>query len=303
MRIITAILCSITLLSCDKDVTEFVSIYFQAEADLVGTPLGSDGSAYVNAPGVAAITPDSVDYISIYYIELVPDANTQYKDGVTIWRSPETFETNVAAIDFDSLIRITPNEDIFISNLKRVLPGTYSHIRVGVACISYNITVNVEDFDVIGDKENVPATILSFLGYRTYLREVELASFTESIFDDRVLGFYMMATRFEDQPMANFLRMVQVNSNAMNVVNELAATAPIPTTQAIITGTFDTPLIIEEDESRDLVVRISPILKDVVRFEDLNSNGIWDVNAQFQALSEPLNDMGLGGVKASFEFK
>lgn len=303
MRTISALLCLITLLSCNKDVTEFVSIYFQAEADVDDTPLDQDGSAYVNAPGIAAITPDSVDYISISYIELVPDANTQYKDGVIIWRSPETFETNVAAIDFDSLIRITPNEDIYVSNLKRVLPGTYSHVRVGVACISYNITVNVEDFDVIGDRENVPAAILSFLGYRTYIRDVELADFNESIFDDRVLGFYMMATRFEEQPLANFLRMDQISSSNMNMVNELAATAPIPSTQAIITGAFDIPLIIEEDETRDLVVKLSPILKDVVRFEDLNGNGAWDINAQFQALSEPINDLGLGGVNATFEFK
>ena len=291
-----------TIISCNKDVTVFVSLYYNAIDNSEGIRKDNQGNEDVVPDGNIGLTPDSINFVGIHYLEFVQDSITPYKSGVPFYKSPETFEGNEAAIDFDSLIFSGNGENIFVSNLKRIPPGTYKYLRVAVACLDYNVVANIQDIPGVGDVENIPVNFTSFLGYRTYIRSITTNSISTDIFANRALGYFIFETLYEDENK-NFIYMNQVNSNAMNVVNELSESAPIPVSTAIITCTFDTPLEIIEDEDRDLYLYLNLTTNGILEFEDSNGNGQWDINAQMPVLTESVVDHGLRGISASYEFK
>ena len=302
LQSMAVILAALSMFSCNKDVKEFVSQYFISEADPSGARLDWDGNSSEVAAGNIGITPDSVLNIGIHYLELVQDANTAYKSGVIIYRSPETFQGGEIAIDFDSLLFLAPGTEIFNANLRKIPPGTYSYIRASVTCISYGITVDLDDVPGAGAVNNVPATMYSFLGYRTYIGSIQADTNDQEINANRALGFWLLETR---QPEADWNKVIQtqLNSNLVTVVNELSDSAPIPNSTAIITGVFDEPLVITGEESDDLYLTLTFSVNKVIEVADANSDGTWDLNYQFNVLSEELMDHGLRSLRATFEYR
>ena len=300
---LTVVLLSVaTLFSCNKDVKEFVSQYFQSEADPDGIRLDRDGNASTIASGDIGITPDSISNIGIHYMELVPDAGTAYKNGIIIYRSAETFEGGEIAIDFDSLLFVAPGTAIFNANLRKIPPGTYSYIRASVACISYDMQIDLDDIPGVDEANDVPSTFYSFLGYRTYIRIIQGDSLTQEVNANRALGFWLLETKHPGSAW-NKIFQSQVNSNQVTVVNELSGTAPIPNTTGVITGRFEEPLVITGEEPDDLYITLTFSVNDVLEVEDSNGDGNLDINYQFDVLSEVLKDHGLRSLRATFEYR
>ena len=63
----------------------------------------------------------------------------------------------------------------------------------------------------------------------------------------------------------------------------------MPPGQSVITGAFDEPLVVSEEE-RDLRITFTLSVNRIFEFNDENSNGAWDLHADNIYESEPIID-------------
>ena len=66
----------------------------------------------------------------------------------------------------------------------------------------------------------------------------------------------------------------------------------------MVTGNFETPLVITGNETDDLVLDMSLSINKSFEWIDTNDNGLWDVDE-----SESVVDMGLRGLVPSYEWE
>lgn len=289
--------------SCDKDVKEFVTLFVEASDSPGLSRLDNSGNPVSPAPGNEAISPLNVNKIAINYIELVPNDTTGYKEGVIIYKSPETYGGGELAIHFDSLLMANPGDDFFNVNLKKIPPGVYSYVRISIAYMSYDIPLNIAAVPGLGDIEDTKATFACLLGFRTYVNTITPLLISKDIQANKERGYWLLETQFESpNDTLNTIYSWQLESENITTVNVLAGTAPIPGTQGVITGIFPTPLEVLEEDTRDIRIHLGLSTNGLFEWDDINGNGFWDFNAGDIYLSEPLIDFGIRGVEPSFEF-
>lgn len=289
--------------SCNKDVRTFNDIHFSFAFDAEQERLDNLGNPSTIPAGHATQTPD-FELLSVHYIEISADEFTAFKDGSVLYLAKETDEGGDGAIDFDSSIVSTANTDFLQINLQRLQPGTYKYIRVSVAYQQYSINYDINNVPFLGDLVDQTGTVASFIGYRTYIRDLTIDQLTTSIFANKTQGFWGFETQFTaDLAVYNAIYTGQSPAGSTTVVNPIDATSPVPAGSCVITGAFAEPLVITGDETAELFINLSFSVKESFEWVDENMNGKWDIDAAIPLNTEQVTDMGLRGLIPTWEWK
>jgi hypothetical protein len=305
---LTTVFLLICVASCDKDVKEFTYLQFALQFDETQERLNNLGEPSTLPPGNAAITP-VMHSMSVHYIELVPDAYTLYKEGQIIYKAPETMDGGQLSIDFDSSLITDENTSFYKVNINKIAPGTYQYVRASLAYQNYDVQFNILNIPTVGDLLNQTGTVASFVGYRTYIRQLSVNQLSTDIYADKDQGFWAFETLLSEPYNAyNAIYTGQAPAGATTVVNPLHDTAPIPPGSCVVTGKFAEPLVITGDESddaiqEDLVITLSFSTNQSFEWVDLNANSAWDIDAADASLTEQIVDMGVRGLIPIWEWK
>ena len=300
---LSACLVIVGLVSCNKDVRTFNDIHFSFEIDSLQPRLDNFGNPSTIEAGHATQTP-VFDLLSVHYIEISQDEFTPFKEGSVLYLAPETDAGGDGAIDFDSSIVAAPGAEFLKVNLERLVPGTYKYVRVSVAYQQYKVNYDVNNVPVVGALPNQTGAIASFIGYRTYIRDLQIENLSTPIFANKLQGFWGFETLFTgDLAGYNAIYSGQSAAGATTVVNPIDATSPVPAGSCVITGAFAEPLVIEGDEEGSLYISLSFSNNQSFEWIDTNDNGKWDVDAAAPENTEAVTDMGLRGLIPSWEWK
>lgn len=295
--------CVTLFISCNKDVKTFNEMNFSFQFDPTQIRLDNFGAPSEIPPGNAAQTP-IMNLLSVHYIELSQNENTLFNEGEVLYYAPETEIGGETAIDFDASDIVGEGEQFLILDLERIKPGTYNYIRASVAYQNYDIVYNVLNIPGYGDLYDQTGTVASFIGFRTYIRDLTVSDLTIPIYANKLQGFWGFETHFTGPLSAyNAIYTGQSPEGATTVVNPIAATSPVPAGSCVITGKFDVPLVITGDETTDLYIYMSFSINESFEWIDTNANGKWDVDATNSDLTEVIVDMGLRGMAPTWEWK
>jgi hypothetical protein len=210
---------------------------------------------------------------------MIPTALTALGGGEIVYQGPETNAGGDMAIDFDQAKVVGENEVFLSIPLDEVAAGTYEFVRVSVSYQNYNINYNALGFSLTG-------TLASFVGYNTYISELQVDQQSVTVNDDKLQGYWA----FES---AGTMTTGQAPAGATTVPNPIFASSPIPQGSCLVTGEFETPLTINGNETEDIEVILSVSTNQSFEWTDPDGNGQYD----------PLDgdvpvDMGLRGLKA-----
>lgn len=295
--------CWMSICSCDKDVTTFNRAYFTVTFSPDQQRLNNFGEPVSLAAGNAAQSP-AMQFMSVHYIELMPDSLVPYKDGITLFSAPETNLGGEQAIHFDESILAENGVSFANVQLSRIPPGTYHYIRASVAYQQYAIAFDVQEVPVLGTLTGQQGIIASFVGYNTYISTLTIDQKSIDINANKSQGFWGFETQLTGAAAPyNSIYTGQSPEGATTVVNPLHATSPIPAGSCVITGRFYQPLIVEEGETRDLNLVFSFSTNQSFEWVDVNANGVWDIHATNPEETEQVVDMGLRGLIPTWEWK
>ncbi|MCH4823323.1 hypothetical protein ML462_09055 [Gramella lutea] len=240
--------------------------------------LGNTGNPSQVPEGNAAQDPN-FNSISAHYLEFAPDAFTPLGEGEILYHAPETTAGGDNAIDFDESITIEPGEIFLSIPLKNINPGNYEWVRLSLSYQNLDAKVHYE-----GNPYEV--TIAGFVGFNTYISSFRVKNENVEVNDDKLQGFFAF------ESLAG-VSTGQVPPGGITVPNPIFETSPIPQGSCVVTGEFSNPLIISGNENEDITVVMSLSTNKSFEWEDLNSNGKWDIGGEN---SEPVVDMGLRGL-------
>lgn len=218
--------------------------------------------------------------MSAHYIELAPNQWTALQTGEIIYRGGETTAGGSMAADFDKAV-VKGNGEVFAKiPLKSIAAGSYEWLRV---------SVTYQNFDLKYKYQNVVSTgrLASFVGWNTYIKTHTIRSMNETINANKLQGYWA----FED-----FGIVINGQAAGTTVVNPLHNTSPIPAGSCIVTGNFDTPLVITGNETQDVTMTMSFSTNKSFEWYDDNQDGLYEPGAGDYPV-----DMGLRGLKPIVE--
>lgn len=279
--LLAALLLSIVFSACNTETDNEPAgpnLVFKFKFDPNQERYDSFGQVSTVPQGNAAQSP-SFNSISGHYVELIPSAWTALGTGEIVYQGAETTAGGDNAIDFDQASVVAENEVFHSIPLSEVSAGTYEFVRVSVSYQNYNIDYNALGFSLTG-------TLASFVGYNTYISDVQVDQQSVTVNDDKLQGYWA----FES---AGTMTEGQAPAGATTVPNPIFASSPIPQGSCLVTGEFETPLTINGDETEDVVVVLSVSTNQSFEWTDPDGNGEYD----------PLDgdvpvDMGLRGMEA-----
>lgn len=232
--------------------------------------------------GNAAQTP-IFNKISSHYLEFSPLATTLLGNGDVLYHAPETTLGGNTAIDFSKSIIVAQDETFLEIPLKELAAGSYEWVRCSLSYQNYGITVRHQNADYAG-------TIASFVGFNTYIGTHSIGNNFFEVNGNRLQGYWAFA-------LNNFAYATsgQAPAGATTVPNPLAATSPIPAGSCVVTGKFDTPLVITGNETNNVVVTLSLSINNSFEWQEVTFDGKYE-----PAIGENVVDMGLRGLKPSY---
>jgi hypothetical protein len=259
MRYLFIFLLVTTFCACKKDdddssdttppVTE-AKLIFKFHFDSTQTRLNNFGSVTGVPAGHGAQSP-KFNVMSAHYVELAPDSLTLLGGGDVLYRAPEVTTGGSLAIDFSQAV-LAPDGGIFFSiPLSQVAPGTYNWLRISLAYqnydIDYRFTYSSTTYDAVG-------TIASFIGFNTYIQNYTLKDSSLTVDANKLQGYW----GFETTVLGiTSISQGQAPPGATTVPNPISSTSPIPAGSCVVTGKFDTPLIISSSGTSDQTVTVS----------------------------------------------
>lgn len=214
--------------------------------------------------------------LSAHYLELAPNQYTQLQAGEIIYRGAETTQGGAMAAEFSKAV-VKGNNEVFAKiPLKSIAAGNYEWLRV---------SVTYQNFDLKYKYNNIVSTgrLSSFVGWNTYISNHKIKNMTETINDDKLQGYWA----FED-----FGIIVNGQAAGTTVVNPLHNTSPIPAGSCIVTGQFNTPLVITGNETQDITMTMSFSTNGSFEWYDANQDHLYEPTA-----GDYPTDMGLRGLK------
>ena len=214
--------------------------------------------------------------LSAHYLELAPNQYTQLQAGEVIYRGAETNQGGSMAADFNKAVVKGNNAEFVKIPLKDIKAGSYEWLRV---------SVTYQNFDLKYKYNNIVSTgrLASFVGWNTYITTHKIRSMTESINGNKLQGYWA----FEDYGI-----VVNGQAPGTTVVNPLHNTSPIPAGSCIVTGQFNTPLVITGNETQNITMTMSFSTNGSFEWEDQNGDGLYE-----PAAGDIPTDMGLRGLK------
>ena len=230
------------------------------------------------APGNAAQSPN-FNAISAHYFELAPTAFTQLGDGTILYHAPETTEGGAVAINFNQAIIVGEGEAFLKIPLSEVVQGNYEYVRISLAYQDYNISIRNNSTDYDG-------RLTSFVGYNTFINTHTIGSNSFPVNGNRLQGYWAFA--LNNFPYAT---SGQAPAGATTVPNPIASTSPIPAGSCVVTGKFNENLIINGNETRDVVITLSLSINKSFEWREVTADGKYE-----PSIGENVVDMGLRGL-------
>ncbi|MDZ4845068.1 MAG: hypothetical protein SH857_05905 [Chitinophagales bacterium] len=258
-------------------------LIFKFKFDSTQTRLNNIGQSSPVPVGNAGQSP-RFNGMSAHYIELSQGIHTLVGSGEVLYVGEQTTAGGDTAIRFEGETIVGEGETFFSVPLKDVSPGTFEYLRVSLAYQNYDVDM----FAVI----SLTGTIASFVGFNTYINSYTVKDSSVIVNGNRLQGYWAFETGGSPVP-------VEVQSGqapGTTVVNPLFATSPIPAGSCLVTGEFDSPLIITGDETEDIIITVSLSTNKSFEWVDTNPNGIWEPLA-----GEAVVDMGLRGLNPIVE--
>ncbi len=288
--------------SCKKDPkSSAANLQFYFHLDPNQERLDNLGMPSQIPQGHATLTPN-FKQISVHYIEFAKDALTPLGDGAILYSGMETMKGGENAVDFDKAKLVGDGEHFATISLNDLPPGTYEWVRTSVTYQNYGIKYNLHNVPVIGELSDQTGSLASFVGFNTYIGKLTPNQQTIVVNDDKKQGYWAFETSFSAQYEAyNKVYSGQAPIGATTVVNPIFDTSPVPTGSCIVTGKFETPLVITGNETADVKVNISFSINNSLEWEDGNTNGQLDFYADDATKNERIVDMGLRGLKSTWE--
>jgi hypothetical protein len=217
--------------------------------------------------------------IAAHYLEFAPSANAPLGTGLIAYHAPETTIGGATAIDFSKSIVKNPGELYLEIPLKNLQQGTYQFARLSVSYQNYDVKFFFNNMPFTG-------TLASFVGYGHYLTTFPVKNQNVTVNANKLQGFWA----FES---VNGVQTGQIPAGGITVPNPIFASSPIPSGSCVVTGQFASPFVITGNETKDIEMVFSLSVNNSFEWQDLNSNGKWDVGPN---AFEPVVDMGLRGL-------
>jgi len=244
--------------------------------------------ARLNAVGQPAAMPAAhagqsprFNSMSAHYVEMTPSAFTALGAGAILYRAPEVTTGGSTAIDF-STSKFAGNNQVFLSvPVKNFAAGTYTWLRVSLAYQNYNVYMNA-----LG--QTIDATVASFIGFNTYVRNYKVKDSIVSINANKLQGYWAVEGKVFG---VGFLSQGQAPPGATTVPNPLFASSPIPAGSCLVTAQFLTPLVVTGKENTDINIVFSLSNNKSFEWLDVDNNGTYDPNN-----GDVVVDMGIRGM-------
>ena len=266
--------------SCEDsdDVSEEPHLIVKFQFDPNQVRLNNLGQPATIPSGHAAQSPD-FSKISAHYFELAPTAYTQLTEGAVLYHADETTAGGAVAIDFSKAVVVGEGEAFLRIPLSQVAQGNYEYVRVSLAYQEYTISVRNAGTDYLGK-------LASFVGYNNYITTHSIGNNSFPVNANRLQGYWAFA--LNDFPYAT---SGQAPAGATTVPNPIAATSPIPSGSCVVTGKFAQNLIINGNETRDVVITLSLSSNNSFEWQEVTSDGKYE-----PSIGENVVDMGLRGL-------
>ena len=266
--------------SCEDsdDVSEEPHLIVKFQFDPNQVRLNNLGQPATIPSGHAAQSPD-FRKISAHYFELAPTAYTQLTEGTVLYHADETTQGGSVAIDFSKAVVVGEGEAFLRIPLSQVAQGNYEYVRVSLAFQEYNISIRNNGADYQGK-------LASFVGYNNYITTHSIGNNSFPVNGNRLQGYWAFA--LNDFPYAT---SGQAPAGATTVPNPIAATSPIPSGSCVVTGKFAQNLIINGNETRDVVITLSLSSNNSFEWQEVTSDGKYE-----PSIGENVVDMGLRGL-------
>ena len=270
--------------SCEDsdDVSEEPHLIVKFQFDPNQVRLNNLGQPATIPSGHAAQSPD-FRKISAHYFELAPTAYTQLTEGTVLYHADETTQGGSVAIDFSKAVVVGEGEAFLRIPLSQVAQGNYEYVRVSLAYQEYNISIRNNGADYQGK-------LASFVGYNNYITTHSIGNNSFPVNGNRLQGYWEFA--LNNVPYAT---SGQAPAGATTVPNPIAATSPIPSGSCVVTGKFDQNLIINGNETRDVVITLSLSSNNSFEWQEVTSDGKYE-----PSIGENVVDMGLRGLMTTY---
>jgi hypothetical protein len=282
--------------SCKKEKSNSSSgpnLVLKFKFDPTQARLNNTGQPEPVPAGHAGQSPD-FNKMSAHYVELTPTAFTALGGGAVLYKAPETTAGGNNAIDFDKSKFAGNNETFFSIPLKDIAPGTYEWLRISLAYQNYNIKYYIDTVVAgIPVQEEFPATVASFIGFNTYIKNYKIKDQNIAVNANKKQGYWGFETVINfggtNYP---YSATGQAPEGATTVVNPLFATSPIPAGSCLVTAAF-TPgkLTITGKETSDIVVEVSLSVNKSFEWIEQVNDGKWEPGK-----GEAVVDMGIRGM-------
>jgi hypothetical protein len=283
-KLLFVVVMSVIFNSCssseDTTVNTEANLIVKLKFDKNQVRLDNLGRPSVVAQGNAAQTP-IMSEMSAHYLELAPTANTLLGQGEVIYKGEETTKGGEKAIDFSKEIIVKDGEMFLKIPLKNIKKGNYEWLRISASYQNGKVKAlyNGVDYD---------ATLISFLGYNTYVDNYTINGKKIVVQSNKLQGFWGF------EALGNVVQG-QAAAGAITVPNPIFQTSPIPQGSCVLTGKFEKPFSIVGNEPKDVTVTISFSINNSFEWNEVNKDGKYEPTAG----EIPVN-MGLRGLILSY---
>jgi hypothetical protein len=298
--LLTALISAFVFVSCKKDKQEEPApasstdntkyVIFKFHFDSTQVRLDNLGNPSSIPSGNSAQSP-IFNKMSAHYVELTPTATTAVGAGDKLYHAPETSVGGSTAIDHSQSVLKGQGEVFLKIPIDSVTPGTYNYLRVSLAYQNYDIKYK---YTYSGTPYYLTGTIASFIGYNTYINNYTIK--TQTIqpsagtggAGNHLQGYWGFETTALGVTSTSD---GQAPPGSTTVPNPLASTSPIPAGSCLVTGQFQTPLVITGNETSDITIKVSLSTNKSFEWQDANMDGWYEPLA-----GDTVVDMGIRGL-------
>jgi hypothetical protein len=253
--------------SCQKRPDPLVN--FRIKFDPLQERLNANGLPSPVTAGRGAQTP-LINAIGVQQIELATGNSVAAGKGVVLFSTPTTVAGGETAIDFGQLKFAKDGEIVFSIPMS----------QIGIA---------------------------TFLADNNYITKYRVSKKDETVNANRKQGYWCFETKLASAYSSNDRMYNGVAIESPTMVNPLSQTSPLPIGACLVTGKFDTPLIITGKEAQEVTVTLSFSTNRSFEWEEsIARNGKWDADRQAntgQPTIERVVDAGLRGLRVWYENK
>jgi hypothetical protein len=278
-----ALLIFFTGCSKEQDVPMLV---FKYTFDELGERQDNFGNPASIPANHAAQTPD-FKALGVHSIELINSQPGLPTDQTIVYKGSEVNFNGQNGIDFEKELIVEEGEVLVRIPLSEITPGTYNYLRNSLGYQAYNIDFLYTD-PTFGPMD-LNADIASFVGFKTYINDFDLGGENIVVNDIVNQGYWAFH-------LSSPVSITQTgNAPTTTVPNPLDAVSPIPLGSCLVTGRFDSPLVVTGEETADIVVEVAVSINQSFEWEEINQDG------KYEPAIETVVDMGTRGLRANVQ--